>query len=146
MAFSKSKFSFKKEFKVSKESALKSVIDMCQRYDIDVDAIEDKQIRRNSERTLEAITEYTSLGYLEFGENGYIIQHLQRPYADVTELKYAPVNGQKKRVMDAFEENEAYGKIYAVLGAACGRDENAIEQLIGIDLKVAESIGMLFLV
>ena len=144
-----SKFSItehkKSQYKISEEVALKSVIKLCEKFDIDVDAEEDKRQKKRTESLLNGIVEYVRRGLLEITDDGKIKQHLQDAPGEVLEIDYKVITGKEKLEMDGKEENDFYAKMYAVLGAASGMGENAISKLSKIDLKVAESLTIFFL-
>lgn len=140
-----SRFKIEKERKISEESAIEEVKIFCKRYDLDAEPV-DGEINETLESTLEIITEYVSLGYLEFdNENFSITQHLQYPPGDVSKVIYKRITGKLKRVMDGYEDNENNGKIQALMGSSSGLGIEGIEKLQGVDLKVMEALGMAFL-
>ena len=144
-----SKFSIRKrkDYKISEQTAMDQVIDLCEKFDIDIEATEDKKTKKNMESLLNAIVEYIRRGFLEFKDDGSIVHHLQNaPEGNENPvINYKKITGAQKLVMDGFEENDQWAKMYAVLGSASELGENAIKKLSGIDLKVAEALTIFFL-
>lgn len=140
----RSKFSLKKEYLISEEEATKTVVHFCEMYDIDVDA-QDQKTAENTEGLLSSLVEFVRRGLVEVRDDMKIVQHLQHAAGDVKEITYTKISGMQKRAMDHFGEREYYGKVYAILGSASGMTDTMISKLSGIDLKVAEVLGMLFL-
>lgn len=139
-----SRFKVEKKRKISEENAVVEVQKFCERYDLDTEPVEG-EINKALESFLDSVTEYVSLGYLEFNHDKFeITQHLQDPPGDVKELVYGQIGGAQKRAMDGYGSDEHYGKVYALMGSACGLEE-AIEKLKGVDLKVVEALGLAFL-
>lgn len=139
-----SRFRIEKDRKISEQNAVEQVKKFCKMYDIDPEPVEG-EVNDNLEAILDAITEYVSLGYLEFKDDFSIVQHLQDPPGDVHEITYNKITGRQKRAMDGFDETEQYAKIYALMGSASGLGATAVESLKGIDLKVMEGLGLTFL-
>ena len=144
-----SKFSITKEkdFKLSEEAALKVVKDFCLKFDIDIDAIDDKKQKKNQENFLNAILDYVRRGIIQINDDCSITQHLQGKYGDekIIKIDYNRITGQEKLVMDGKDQDDRYAMLYAVLGAASKRGEDFIKKFYGIDLKVAEALTIAFL-
>ena len=142
-----SKFSItnKKNFKLTEEVALPQILAMCVKYDIDVDAEKDKKKKKNLESMLSNMLENVRLGYIELNKDGTITQNLQHAPGEIVKINYKEITGEQKLAMDGKDENDRYEQLYAVLGAASGLGEHAIMKLVGIDLKVAETLTILFL-
>jgi hypothetical protein len=144
-----SKFSIKerKDFKISEEEAMKTILDFCVRFDVDIDAISDKKQKKNTENLLNCLLEYVRRGFIEIDKNGKITQHLQNPPEGNQNpiVNYKTITGAQKLAMDGKDENDRYEMLYAVLGAASDHGEIAIRKLSGIDLKVAEALSIAFL-
>lgn len=143
----RSKFSIgkTKNYKLSEEAGLKILHDFCFKFDIDIDAAEDRDEVKRIEKLLNVLLEYVRLGYVEIHDDYSITQHLQNPSGEVVKLEYKKITGEQKLAMDGFGENERYAMIYACLGAASGLGDSAIKKMIGIDLKVAEALSLAFL-
>jgi hypothetical protein len=143
-----SKFSItkKKEYKLSEEAALQIVLKACVAYDIDVDCIEDKKQKKGTEALLNALLDYVRRGFIDIDTKDFsMVQHLQEAPGDVIEVNYKTITGKQKLEMDGKDENDRYAQMYAVLGAASGLGEDAIQKLKGVDLKVAEALTIFFL-
>lgn len=142
-----SKFSIagRKKTVLSREAALEVVLNACVEYDIDVDEIEDKKQKKQTEALLNAMLDYVMRGILEFKEDGTIVQHFVNAPGEVLSVDYKRITGQQKLVMDGKDENDRYEMMYSVLGAASGIGADGIKKLHGIDLKVAEALTIFFL-
>lgn len=140
-----SKFSIenRKEYKLSEESALNIVLDLCEHFDLDVDTTEDNEKRSNLEDLLSALTDFVRRGLLEVNEDFGFTQHLQN--GEKGTLEYKTITGQQKLAMDGYGKNENMAKAYAILGAACGQGDSLVKKLKGIDLKVAEALTVFFI-
>lgn len=151
MAGKISKFSITKSKKtiIAPENAEKTVIKMCEHFDVDVDAIKDKKQRNSTENMLEGLVEFISRGLIEIDEKTFHIkQNLNKPIGQdnsVINIDYKQITGEQKLAMDGYEENEFYAKMYACLGAASGLGEHVIQKLSGVDLKAAETLTIFFL-
>lgn len=143
----KSKFSIedKKKYKLSEEAALEVVKDFCVKFDIDIDAIDDKRQKKQMENLLSSLADFVRRGFVEINQDYSIVQHLQAAPGEVVTINYKRITGEQKLAMDGKDENEQYAKLYACLGAASGLGEAAIKKLSGIDLKIAEALSLAFL-
>lgn len=143
----KSRFSIesRKQYKLSEESALNVVLDLCEHFDLDIDATSDKKRRSNLEDLLSALVDFVRRGLVEVNEDFGFTQHLQNAIGESKMLEYKTVTGQQKLAMDGFGEDENVAKAYAILGAACGLGDDIIKKLKGIDLKVAEALTAFFI-
>lgn len=145
-----SKFSITKmkgENKISEENAMKDVLAACVQFDIDVDSEVDKKKKKNTEGMLNAILDFIMRGILEINTGTWeITHHLQGDYsASLKDLVYKPITGKQKLAMDGKDENDRYEMLYAVLGESCGLGESVVKQLMGVDLKAAETLTLFFL-
>lgn len=137
-------FENEKKFKISDEVAYKQIKQLCKKYDIEAKDIEGEDNGTIS-GLLEALVEYVRLGYLEIKENCEITQHLVDTPGEYKALDYGIIGGKARRATDGFDENEKRGKVYALLDSICKQGKGLIENLTGVDNKVAEMLGMVFL-
>lgn len=145
-----SRFSITKlkgESKISEENALEVILKACLKFDIDVDAETDDKLRVNKENMLLAVQDFIMRGIVDINTSTWEIKHvLQDNYSEsLKEITYKPVSGKTKRAMDGKDKNDRYEMMYDLLGACSGQGRAVIEQLTGIDLKVAEAMADFFL-
>lgn len=146
MGLFKSKFAIKKDYKLSEESALESLRELLEAYDFDIDGETNQETKQIKETIAESLLEYFRLGYLSLGDDGItIIQKLKRPPGDVQEIKYGEFKGENKMAMDKFKAEQIQSKAFALVGSVSGLGIDGIKQLKKYDCKVAEAVGMLFL-
>ena len=72
-------------------------------------------------------------------------QTLRNPMGDAKTINYAEINGKAKMATGGKAEADQYGRIYALLGSCSGLGETAIASLKGVDLSLAECLGVVFL-
>jgi len=136
------------EYKISKESAEKLVRDLLSYYRIDIDAIQDKSTKQSVEGACDKLVGYYRRGYVENSrtDKGLSVkQHLQEAPGDVKEIAYGKMTGKAKIATDGFGTDDRYQRIYAMLDHMSGSVSGTIENLSGVDLAVAEDLGVLFL-
>jgi len=145
----KSKFALsKKKTIVSETVAMDQVMTFLEKFDIDVEAIEDKRSKSGVESTLNKMKDYVKSGLIEIIDKDgkiTIIQHLSHPRGDVQTLEYKEISGRHKVAMDGYDENERYKMMYSLAGAISGIGYDGILKLEGKDLSVAEVLGAVFL-
>ncbi len=145
----KSKFALaKKKYKISQEVAMDQVMNFLEKFDIDIEAIDDKKAKSGIESTLNKMVSYVRLGLIEFvDKDGHvsIIQHLSHPKGDISTLEYKEIAGKHKVQMDGKEETERYQMMYSLTGALSGIGYDGIIKLEGKDLSVVEVLGAIFL-
>lgn len=74
-----------------------------------------------------------------------ITQLLKNPTGDVKEIGYSEISGQSKLAMKGKGEDDNHGRMYALLGSLSGLGEMAFAKLKGVDLSIAECLGLYFL-
>mgnify|MGYP000163895334 CR=1 FL=1 len=140
----------KEDFPISEDSALESIIEILDYYDIPMERVEETmQSEQAGETLIDAMTKYFRRGQIETERNDKneltIIQHLQ----DDKKITYQEVRAKHKRAMDKTSDNEGYKRRYAFLGSLCGLGSDAIESLKTggkwNDLACAEFLGAFFL-
>ena len=137
------KFSIKPDYKISEKNAVEQVMLLVETYAIDVDSFEDKDEKRAAENALNRVSRYVRMGKLEIkAEPEFkVIQHLTSGET----LNYGIYTGKNHAEMDAEDADKNYHRMFRLLGSICGLGDAAIKQLAGIDLKVAETLSVLFL-
>ena len=128
---------------LSKDSAKNELQKMLDYYEIDIDEIEDKKLKDAIKSGYDRLIKAVRLGRLEVKTDNEIkvIQTLRND----TKIEYREIDGKAKVQMAGKKEDDYYGKSYALMGSLSGLGENAISQLKGVDLSLAEVLGMIFL-
>lgn len=133
----------KTESKISIENANEILKRLTDYYEIDIEAIEDEKlktaIKQGYDRAIQAIMK----GRLQVkNENGLkVIQTTKSGQV----VEYREIDGNAKAAMDGHPSEAYYRRAYALLGALSGLGETAIKNMKGVDLSLAEVLGMLFL-
>ena len=131
------------KYPIGKEAAKNELKKMFDYYELDVDEIEDKDLKRAINQGYDRLIKAVRLGRLEVKlENGIkIIQTLRSG----TKIDYREIDGNAKSEMAGKDATDHYGKAYALMGSLSGLGESAIKQLKGVDLSLAEVLGLIFL-
>ena len=132
------------ESKVSAEAAREQLDVLYSYYEIDFDDMPEKlgeALKATDRKLVKAVQK----GRIEIGtdDNGIIkvTQHIRNGEP----LEYREIDGSAKIAMGGKDENDSYGKAYALMGSLCGLGETAITQLKSHDLSVVECLGTVFL-
>ncbi len=149
----KSKFALpKKEREISEENALPSVILLLGRYGVDLEAIEDEEIKKKTEAQAQRILSYVKAGHVEiYDENGRIKvkQHIQHRSADgnVEFIVYGELEGCNHTNLRIDGDANGFESIHQLLGEMCETKggKSIIKKLRASDLKIAEELGTFFL-
>lgn len=155
-----SKFSIKKtEFKMSEDDVLQSLLGYLQHYSIDFDETAKTIVKSGQNRGLTAdqiadqmgtdVVTYLRKGLISIESNDsgtpIITQHLSTPSGEHKEITYKPFSGEHKK---GFPESKDIEKRQILVAShmtnAIGK--RCIDTSRGEDLKVAMTIGSLFLV
>ncbi len=139
----------KKENILSEENAVGQVMMLLERYDIDLDSMEGKELKA-MEQTVDNIVSGVMKGALEiFEENGEVkvrqnIQNLSEK-ATVKELVYRECKGSDHIAMK--KEGNEQSKMLSLMSSMCETNGGfaVIEQLRSSDLKYLEYLSLLFL-
>jgi len=133
----------KTDYKFDKRTASAEIKKMLDYYEIDIDEIEDKDLKRAINQGYDRLIKAARLGRLSVKlEDGIkIIQTLRNG----TEITYDEISGTAKTEMAGKAPDDHYGKSYALMGSLSGLGEGAIKQLKGVDLSLAEVLGLIFL-
>ena len=146
--FNKKKFKIEKKYLLSEESAYEEISKIFERYDFDIEGEADPEIKKNKETIANNLVEFFRLGYLELGEDGItIIQKLKypSPNSEVKTISYPKFRGKHKRAMDQYKPEELQAKAFSLVGSVSGLGVSFFDMLEKYDIKVAEALGMLFL-
>jgi plasmid stabilization system protein ParE len=134
----------KEKYKISSQNARIQLEKMFDYYEIDIDEIEDKELKRAIKGGYERLVKAIRLGRLEINlEDG--IKIIQTTRNSGTKITYREIDGVAKSAMAGKEEKDYYGKSYALMGSLCDLGEAAIKKLKGVDLSLVEVLGMIFL-
>ena len=132
------------KYKLSEETAINEIEKMLEYYAIGVNEIKDEQLKSAIELGYERLIKAVRLGRLEIKlENG--IQVIQTLRNGSTKITYKEIDGNAKSAMAGKKPDDHYGKSYALMGSLSGLGESAIKQLRGVDLSLAEVLGLIFL-
>jgi hypothetical protein len=130
------------KYKISGEVAQEEVRRLLDFYESDyTDLPEERQ--RAVEEVLNGVEKGFRMGRLEIKEADdglHVIQHLKNG----SSLEYRPVTGKLKPKLDAAGDG-IYRRMYLLLGYLSGLGEDAIMNLKGPDLRLAEQLSALFL-
>ena len=132
------------EYKIGKEAAREQLDTLYDYYEIDFSELPKdvgKALRAVDLKLLKSVR----LGRVEIStdENGVIkvVQNLRNN----DQLIYKEIDGKAKVAMGGKDENDSYGKAYALMGSLCGVGEAGVTQLKSHDLSVVECLGTVFL-
>jgi len=125
---------------ISQEVAEEQLNAFLDYYEIELDELPE-EINGAVKKLLSAICK----GRVEVLSNGEIKQIFKNPPGEVSEVVYKELTGSAKLAMKGKSAEDHHGRIYALLGSLAGIDERGISKLRGVDLSVAECIGVLFL-
>lgn len=131
------------KFKLAEKPAKAQLQSMLDYYEIDLDDIEEKEVKRAIKSGYKRLIKAIRLGRLEIKiEGGFKVIQTTR---NGTKIEYREIDGDSKVAMSTKEEKDWYGKSYAMMGALSELGESAICKLKGVDLSLAEVLGMIFL-
>jgi hypothetical protein len=113
-------------------------------YEIEIDEIEDenlrKAIKQGYDRAINAIRRGRLKIKIEDGE----FKAIQTARTG-TEITYREIDGEAKSAMDNHPPDAIYRRAYALLGALSDIGESNIKRMKGVDLSLAEVLGLIFL-
>lgn len=135
------------KYVLSKDAAEKVIEDMFDYLEIDIDEIEEKDTKDMIKKNIGRVIKAVRLGRLEIKHDGgfKVIQHLRNDTDKKNSLEFKVPGAIAKKAMADKNPNDFYGRIYAMMGSACGLGEAAIDKLDPIDLSVVEVLGAIFL-
>ena len=134
----------KEKYKLGKSAAKEILQKMLDHYEIDLDEIDDKDLKRAIGNGTARLITAIRRGRLEFKyEKGIKVFQTLKDGSDI--IEYREIDGIAKTEMAGKEPSDHYGKSYALMGSLCGRGEAAIKKLTGVDLSLVEVLGLIFL-
>ena len=132
------------KYVMTKESAKNELKKMLDYYEIDIDEIEDKDLKRAILQGYDRLVKAVRLGRLAVKiEDG--IKILQTLRDGATVIEYREIDGTAKTERAGKAADDNYGKAYALMGSLSGLGEGAIKKLKSVDLSLAEVLGLIFL-
>jgi len=132
------------KFKVSAESAREQLDMLYEYYEIDFDELPEKlgtALKATDLKLLKSVR----LGRIEISLDGQNTIKVVQNIRSGDQLVYKEIDGKAKVAMGGKDENDSYGRAYALMGALCGVGEAGISQLKSHDLSVVECLGTVFL-
>lgn len=135
----------KDENKISLQTAKNELKKMMDYYEIEIDEIEDNDLKKAIQQGYDRLVKAVKKGRLKIkiDEKGIIV--IQTLKSTGKELHYKEINGEAKMAMAGKQVDDYYGKSYALMGSLSEVGETAIRQMKGVDLSLAEVLGMIFL-
>jgi plasmid stabilization system protein ParE len=132
------------ETKLSAETAQAEIKKMLDYYEIEIDEIEDADLKRAIKQGYDRLIKAVRLGRLEIKtEGGLSVVQLLRDGSET--ITYREIDGTAKSAMAGKKPDDSYGKAYALMGSLSGLGEVAIKKLKGVDLSLTEVLGLIFL-
>lgn len=129
------------ELAISEEVAENEVQKLLDFYEIEIDDIDNNGLKSSITSLKKAVRK----GRLEIKDEGIIVQTLKRHKGEIGTLEYKELNGQAKKAMGRARPDDANGRLYELLGSLSGMGSKAISNLRGVDLSLAESIGVVLM-
>lgn len=134
----------KEKYILAKQAAKNELEKMFDYYEIDIDEIEDKELKKAIQQGYSRLIKAVRLGRLEIKiEDG--IQIIQTLRDGTEKIMYREIDGTAKTEMAGKTLDDIYGKSYALMGSLSGLGEGAIKKLKSVDLSLAEVLGLIFL-
>lgn len=141
------------EQKINPEAAQQQVDLFLDYYEVELDDFEDKKVLNAIKTAMNKIKKAVMRCRIEIKlENNslVILQTLKHPFdrtnaSRMETIKYKSLRGQAKTRLKYCDENDDYGKVYALMGGLCGEPDSTMQMLEGVDLTVVEAISSIFL-
>lgn len=128
---------------ITEQNAKLELKKMFDYYEIDIDEIENKEHRKAIQAGYDRLVKAVRLGRLKIKiENGITVTQKLR---NDDEIIYREIDGKAKAEMDGKAAEAHNQKMHSLLGSLSGLGEGAIKQLKGVDLSLAEVLGLIFL-
>ena len=135
----------KEKYKLGEKAAKEVLKKMLDFYEIEIDEIEDKDIRKAVKSGHNRLIKAIRLERLKVEYPDGTIKIIQYTRLNNQEIVYREIDGKAKVAMASKEEKDYYGKSYALMGALSDWGEQAIVSLKGVDSSLVEVLGMIFL-
>lgn len=133
----------KPEYVLSKQNAKKELDKLFNYYEIDIDEIEEKDLKKAIKGGQRRLIQAIRLGRLKikFEDGLKIIQTLRNGET----ITYRTVDGEAKAAMDEHPAEAFNRRGQALAGSLSGWGETAIRKLKDVDMSLAEVLGLIFL-
>ncbi len=131
--------------KISVETARGEVQKLLDYYELSIDEIEDETMRNAIKQGYDRLVKAVRLGRLMVDTGGNGIQVVQELRSSGQTIMYREIDGNAKTAMAGKKADDHYGKAYSLMGSLSGLGEAAIRNLKGVDLSLAEVLGLIFL-
>ena len=138
-------FENNEDYSLSKETAKEVLDKFFVRLRMNINTIEDKDIKSMVKKSIPRLVDSIRRGDLEFisDEGDYRIKLNLVDGENSIEFKIP--GAIAKKAMGEKPMTDLYGRIYALMGSACGMGEGAIDKLDLVDLPIVEVLGSIFL-
>lgn len=134
----------KSKYILTKENAKNELQKMLDYYEIEIDELEDDDLKKAIQQGYDRLVKAVRLSRLEIKiEDG--IKIIQKLRDGTKVIEYREIDGKAKTEMAGKKVDDNYGKAYALMGALSGLGESAIKNLKGVDLSLCEVLGLIFL-
>lgn len=132
------------DYKISEEAAREQLDALYGYYEIDFNDMP-KALGEALKATDRKLVKAVRLGRIEVGTDDKGVIQVTQTTRNGEKLTYREIDGNAKIAMGGKDENDAYGKAYALMGSLSGVGEAGIQQLKSHDLSVVECLGTVFL-
>lgn len=132
------------KYKLGKDAARAQLDMLYAYYEIDFSELPEKLstvLKATDLKLLKSVR----LGRVEIGVDSNNVIKVTQNIRNGEQLIYREIDGKAKVAMGSKDENDSYGKAYALMGSLCGIGEAGITQLKSHDLSVVECLGTVFL-
>lgn len=131
------------KYTLGKEAAKNELQKMLDYYEIDIDEIEDKDLKKAIKAGYDRLIKAVRLERLQIKieEEIKVIQTCKNG----TIIEYKEIDGNAKMAMAGRDEKDYYGKSYDLMGSLSNLGTKAISNMKGVDLSLVETLGMIFL-
>ena len=124
---------------LSEEVAQKQLDLLLSFYELDVDSIEDDDIRTAVEKSAPKVLKAIQKGKVEITHEDKLL--IKQTLKSGDELYWKELSGIQKMAMDREKGDQA--RLYAFIGSNTGIGKSAVSKLKGTDLTLAEAIAAL---
>lgn len=132
------------KYKLGKDAARAQLDMLYAYYEIDFDELPEKlsvALKATDLKLLKSVR----LGRIEIGVDSNNVIKVVQNIRSGEQLVYREIDGKAKVAMGNKDENDSYGKAYALMGSLCGIGEAGVTQMKSHDLSVVECLGTVFL-
>lgn len=134
---------------VSEETAEKHMDKILDYYDLDIEDIEDAELKRACRTSIRKMIKAFQKGTLEYSEENeepILYQTLRYPpHNHEGRIKYNVITGRSKIAMKDNKQDDQYGRIYAFMGQLAKTGAPIFGKMKGPDVSLVECIGTLLI-